>query len=401
VNKRPDRVTSTVATITAIGLVWRLIELASHTGVDPDAVEYRRIALAMAHPLDTAAREPAWPVAVRVWTWFTGADLDRLRILSLIAAVVLIPATYLFARHTASSRRIGVVACVVVAVHPGLIDHAVRGLRGEFHMLGLIAFGTAVLAPTLTQRWRIGLLVAGAALLLNTILSATVLVATGLVIVAVTRRLPWRHAAICGACVVAVIAPHLIRNQVVYDDPMYTANIHAVWYRNHEFLVTELDTCDGCPTLPEWGRNNYAGTQVTWAEYLFDYHSVGTVVSRTIDGTATTLLLHSEESAGVLGRGGVVVYLVYVAGLVATVWRRRFDVIVFLAAALGGTAFMVPTFLDFRLLLPLAPLMALVVGVGVDEAWNLTERLRRRRVDRADGSSAPHRAATDDAPARA
>ena len=225
-----------VVGLTVVGFALRMFELQQWMGlpVEPDAVEYKRLAVTMNNPLDTGAREPAWPVFLRVWMFVFGRADDQMRIASVLLSTALIPLCYVFGRLVSNARRIGVVTCALVALHPGLIEASVRGLRGELQTIALVGFAVGVLAAEMPARWRVALLMGGGGLVLNTNLGSLFAVPVGLVLVAVLGRLTLRQTLIAAAGVLLLIAPHLTRNAVVHDDPMYASNIHATWYRNSE-----------------------------------------------------------------------------------------------------------------------------------------------------------------------
>lgn len=368
-----------VLAATVAGFVLRIEPIwgdLRYAELPPDAEHYRHLAVTMSHPLDTLAREPAWPDLIWAWTLVFGESPSQVRILSALLATAMIPASFLFAWLVTGRRLVALITCGLVAFHPALIDHAALGLREELQTLGLMAFASGALASAdrISTGQRVALMAVGGGIALNTNLSLFTVVAVGLVIVGITRRLPLRPVAVVAVVIAATIAPHLARTAGVFGDPLHAANIRAVWYRNYEFMP---GGCDGCPTLAEYDDDAYTGSRITWTEYMFDYHSMSTVLTRSFDGATSVLLESDQELDWLIGADHLGLWALYLVGVGVAMGRRRWDVLALYVATLGGTAFVVPLGIDRRLLMSMIPFAAMFIGWAVAELVDLARRAPR------------------------
>jgi hypothetical protein len=157
-----------------------------------------------------------------------------------------------------------------------------------------------------------------------------------------------------------VVSPVLIHNRVLYGDFMYSVNIHALFYRNIEFVGKP-----GFPTKEEVADNAFCGPELTMFDYIFRLHSPAQVVRRSILGFWRIYV--GEFTKRIFLSESAVLRLFYLLGIVWLVWLRRFDfLVVFLLIGapfcfLAGGAFV------WRLVSHIAPFTACITMVGVLE----------------------------------
>ncbi len=401
-----------------IAFALRWWELASVMGTTlcPDAITYRALADGSRALFDTDFREPLFIWIVKTAFFVLGSSDLALRYASLALSMILIVATFWFSRKLAGDF-VALLASAIVAFNSDWVSSSVQGIRIELMAITVLWFlGTVFLArerrrgadprpvdgaaannaaPGVRQRLRrqlgpdIGSLVwmgiAGAAVCLTQV-SSLVFVAPLLLYGLWRGRRPLWQAVLPLGLIVLFLAPHLAENYVRHGDPMYSSNIHAVWYRNYEFLDQP-----GYVTRAQFDVNAYSGPYVTTAQYIFGMHSLPQVATRYIAGISDTLLgprlvghmlairslppLRGDISAisNVADMAAVlVVYALaaaYIVGFLLLVRSSKRFVPVALFALTLPTAFLVQLELDPRLVMHLQPLVAVCIAVAVSASF--------------------------------
>ena len=149
---------------------WRQLETLIDVPLWPDTWSAYVIATTMVHPYDTNIREPLWPAIAWLFDSVVGSDPLAMRLLSEVASLLVILATYWFARDYGRSRLLGLVAACFIAAHSHLIGSSAQGHRTELLILGTVAicyFGFVERLRHSRRAW--GLAVSASALLLTSI----------------------------------------------------------------------------------------------------------------------------------------------------------------------------------------------------------------------------------------
>ncbi len=362
-----------IGAILAFGLTLRIESLAAIAGspLRPDAVVYRHLAMTLPSPYETGIREPGWPWLVRAWFTVFGSSEAALRTSTVMLSTALIGLVWWAGRQLSGRPSIGLIASLFVAWSDALVRQSPSGLRLEAWSIALVSFGYVAFARAWNPRRTSMLLaISGAAVMLINLASITAVVP--LIAYAAWRgRLGLRRATLIYAVVLAVLVPHWTHEQNAYGDPFHSTNVHAVFYRNHEF-VRSGHRCDGCPTPAQYALNAYAGRPVTWIGYIFGLHTPRVVVSRFAHGFEQMFV--TENPIFRRARGWVV-RLLWLVGVAVLLTRRQREVLLLPVLALGGTAFVVPLRpFDWRVVFDVTPMMYLVAAVGVAA---ITDALRR------------------------
>lgn len=376
-----------LATVVGFHRRARALQLLRPVSLDPDAVAYLQIASQLDHPWDTAFREPIWPLLLRLWSYIAGSDTSDARLLSVLLGTALIPAAFALGRVVTRRDSAAIMLSALVALHPILIGHSTRALRLE---LQLLAMTLVVIASVRTSRnesraWSIAMLATGASALLATNLSGLLFVTVAFVVAAAPTR-GRRQVIAAAVTVVLVTAPHLMFNAQRYDDPMFSANNAATFYRNYEYLVIDPQPCPECPDLDELEENSLAGEPATWSSYVFEGRPISEVIERFAMGVTDTTFLRGQEMTTVLGSSSLPVYVAYLVGLGVWVRRRQYALLALLLSSLGGLAFIIPLSIDLRLVLPVSLLALCAVSDGMVSLTAAGGRLIRF-VDDPSGST--------------
>ena len=364
-----------------VGFTARWDELAARLGValSPDASYVQSLAAAMAHPYDTDVREPLWVWGVRLAMLPFGVTSLAPRIFALCCAMLLLAATFWFARrYFTPLHALGVLT--LLAVHPALIESAAAAHRTELYALLLVGVAFFAFVPDLSNRLRtVGL----AATVPLTVLCQT----AGLIPAAggaLASSRVWRSVSLVGALaigavLVAVILPHGVYTARRYGQAFYfSRTLVPTFYRNYEFMNVKRTGCDGCPTRAEMGVSSYSGRPATMGEYLFKLHDVDEVVSRLAIGYVRTFAVPGQILNYLLGSGSVIQYLLYLTGTLTLLATRARELLVIPLLSVNLLAFVIPLGIDLRLLLHLAPFMAIAIVCGM--ATIVTFVARRARV---------------------
>jgi hypothetical protein len=158
--------------------------------------------------------------------------------------------------------------------------------------------------------------------------------------------------------------PYLIYSHNTYGDYMISSNIHAVWWRNYEFIEFKQIECDGCPSFEEYDRRLYLGEPVSMWEYVFGMHSLGELSIRTVEGFRLLYLAHSEYWMSMIGKAGLIWYLLYLIGAVRFLFSDKMVIFLLPLLISAPLLFSITINMPPRLFIANAPFMALLLGYG-------------------------------------
>lgn len=370
----------TLALIMGIALTMRWAALPAESGkqIEPDAQGYIAIARAMAGPFQTGAREPAliW------WVWlarklFVDHEV-ALRLMSCLQAVAIVALTWLIGRRVMPGP-LALAAALLVAVGQGFIAENLRGLRLEGYIIALQILALALL--WMPRRpgpmWIAGAGAAAGYVALSNI-SALSFCVPLLAWFGLRRRWRWYWWPLPFAILFALPAPYLLYCKQKFGDAFHHSTVYAVFYRNMEFKGQP-----GYPTVEDVNRDSYTGPKLTTGEYLFKHHTLGEIVGRTARGFLRIYAVSPEmrPSAAPVGsprrEGGIEwvsrarvyvfdgrtwLFALYLAGLIAALARREWDLLVFYAGINLTSFFLAATpriFFDPRLFLHYVPFACL------------------------------------------
>lgn len=361
-------------------LVWsahlRCLQLAAEgwKPLDPDAAYYRQLAINMASPYDTGAREPFWIWVIKGWFWMAGSSSFQLRVLTVLLSLLLIVATYAFFRAYTDSPLMGVAVAVLVGMNPYFINLSVRGLREEAYTITILCLAYCVLVSKtwLSPRWRgIGLALAGAAVQLLRFNSYVFLVPLACVWAWRYCRSVW-YALLPLLFVAFVSIPHMLHSYREFNDPLYSLNALATWSRNYEFVMLKQSGCEGCPSPEEVVANGYTGPSVTILDYLIGMRSVQELVTRMVNGLLALYLKPTFLLETQTGVPSCIGYGLYLLGLSLVLFNQYRELLVVMLLVVNMIPFLMTMGFEARLAIHTAPFVSFVLAYG---AWWALENL--------------------------
>lgn len=307
------------ATVFGFGARWLALDAVSLAPLDYDAVGYLDLAQRMT--LDTfysgtfGEREPLHMALLALWFQAIEPSPHALRSYTVMLSTILILACSLFLWKLSGKAWFGIGAAWIMALHPGLIEESVRGLRLESLTLLLLAS----LSAWLWLRGWMGAVVLGVTLGATALLQAPAL---SLVLPLVwIRRLHWRwyHLLISSCLAVALFAPHLYGLYTVHGDASWPSYQYARWNANVEF--PERYGTEGFPTDEEAKHSLFAGPRLSYSQYIFELHSVEVLIRGQIVGWMESTAYMTASLAPKMGLRDMKGYVesVKAKGLPATV----------------------------------------------------------------------------------
>lgn len=336
--RRAHRVLVRAAVLVAAILVARELVATWREPLPPDAQVFRSIAArAHEHPYDTGFREP-----VHVWLLWAldraiGASDPAVR-LSTVALHALSCFVFYRASRALFGRRFAAIALLLYAASTWSARMSVQGLRTEEVVIVVSLFVVASRRAVSAEGTARDALLAGVLSGLASLTYISLLVTTQAWLL-----LSWLHArgslrryplAVLPA--VLLIIPHLANNQRACGDPLYTVNMHAVFYRNVELLERPERARPGLPTRDEIARDRYAGPRTTALRWMFLEREPRDALAVLARGTARILTYRAPVfDAYRPAELGFVVWIVAVLGALAIVVRARERLWVLALALLG------------------------------------------------------------------
>lgn len=362
-------------------LVIRLEQFQAFAGAPllPDAVLYRELALTMNSPYDTGMREPLWIWMIRGWFWLVGDAEQSLRVLTLALSLGVLVAAHKLFRDYTGRPFVGLLAALLLSLNPYLVRLSAGGLREDAYMLLILCFVYLVFVrmrerPLAAEA--IGLALSGAALLLVR-LNSYVFVVPLLLFWAWKRsaghgRRSWIALALLGSFLAVAVAPHLVHNERLFGDPLFSLNNLATGTRNQEFVLVKGTGCPGCPTAEQVRQNLFHGPPVTTFEYLFGMHSLRELAGGLVEGYWNMYLWPSDLHRMLVGpQLPLLAHGFYVLGLGLVLFgRHREMLLVMVLLSHMLPFFLAMKILDVRLVIHLAPFVAFLLAYG---AWRTME----------------------------
>lgn len=279
--------------VMAVALWYRIraFTILYKTVPDPDVDGYVAIAKVSGF-FDTQSREPLYIWMTKLVGVFCTNVPFGLRVLSLVGGILAVSLVFYVAK-----RWFGLLAATVAglsyAASPAMVYTATRGLREEWVILFLLWFALEYVATwgrPLT--WRIGLRI-GIPIGLSFLLRMSTF---GVILPLFLPHMfwsiwknrvesSWKHwlpGVVVAFCVSIVpTLPYLYYCQKQYHDPFYVNNfLGARFYANIEFA----GILPGFPTREEIAKDAYAGSKITFREYVFKYHTISQIIDTHIDG---------------------------------------------------------------------------------------------------------------------
>jgi hypothetical protein len=365
--------------ILGFAMRWQGLQEFQYRQVRPDAQRYMEVADSMHGPYDTGYREPLWIWATKIWFLFVGSSHLNLRLLTLILSLVVVIAAWKFTHDYTGSAAMALLVAGMLATNPYLVYMSVQGLRLELYTICILmlACHSLVRESTVSPGQRTAWLGLWGTLAVLQQLNSLVFVLPVWAYAFWRHKLPWKRIFMPAGVLLVLLGPHLLHNYATAGDPFWSANIHAQWYRNYEFVTLTGTGCNECPSAGQVAADSYSGERISTMEYIFGMHPLGEVVKRTADGYMDIFLWPRSGSIfwRLVGFGIWPLHLVFLFGLLAVLFSRLRGVLLFPVLTVNVLAFLVPIGVDPRLIAHAAPFVAFVTAYGL---WTLVVSWPRR-----------------------
>ena len=288
---------ATLAMLLAIGILLRLhalLEFSVATDVVGDALEYNRFTQDLLLALGDGTmhdirvdRTPGLPLILAPLFGTFGASAFLQRIVTTGLSVLVLVLTATVARR--SGPMVCLVATALVAVSPALVEHAPLGLTEELFsaLLLLCIWITGAESSKPLAAAKLGICCSWLVLTkMEGFLSLVPLVAAFL------QQVAHRGRSIAGICALYVLLPS-VAALAAYRYLVHAAGLLPIDLRGGNYLFFREFLTGRMP----WGymrdlRN--PGFQISYTEWLFDYHNLAGIVALCVEGAWEYLLLLSE-----------------------------------------------------------------------------------------------------------
>ncbi|MFN7951218.1 MAG: hypothetical protein U0610_05800 [bacterium] len=350
-------------------------------GLEPDVAAYVHLARAMTHAYDTGPREPLVIWLARVALGIAGDGRIAPALLTSALFPILALQVFRLAYSIVPRFEVAWASAAVFLSNQEMLALACSGVRDTYFLSGLVVLARLAVTPgTALSPWRwaawltVGCL-ATIGIRITSLPPVLVLVAY----IVVRNRLRPVLLVPALAATIVVLGPYLVQCQRQYGDAFHSANIHAVWWRNYEFVTLKGTGCSGCPTREELATNPYAGAPTSTFRYVFGMRSLPELTTQTIRGAIALFLDPTSKYfrffLGVRHRntlgGQVLSYLMLALPFYASVmaplpWHRR---VLFLVPVLFINVSVFTAMLDMpeRIFAAAIPFAAIAWGVGGGE----------------------------------
>ncbi len=188
--------------------------------------------------IPSALHGPAFPIALSFWSRLGGTTYFDHQLVSVLLGIPQVVFGVMLA-HLIAGRRTAIVAAVLLLAYPNIWV-----TDGSMWVEGMMA-GITTAATFVMYRWRIslrlgtialaGALIGAAALTRGEAILMTVLMVLPMVVTSeLSRKMQFRHLAVCAASFIAVIAPWMIYNATRFDlfVPLSTNSNEVIYYAN-------------------------------------------------------------------------------------------------------------------------------------------------------------------------
>jgi hypothetical protein len=372
---RIHRIALAMAVVLMVVRAIRIFIEYSDQPLDWDALGYRWLAHIMRHPYDTLSREPAWIGVVWLSDQLFGHAEESLRVMGTLLFFATAAFFHHLARDLSGSRVAALIAFILFTNHWYMRQLAVRGLRDNLEVLGVVALAYFLFARPrwLTDRLRlVGWVVAGV-LLPGTRLSLLTPLVPLFALGTWRNRIRWWKGALALAATLALMAPYLVYSYSRFGDPIYATNLHAAHWRNVEFVRIRGVGCPGCPTLAAMGPPSFQlGEPTTAARYVFGMHSMGELVVGTAAGFFELLVWPGHLNLMHARPVSIARIILCWVGIVLLICQRRGWVLLVPVLSLNVMGYLATMHEDARFFVDVIPFQIMAAAIGA--TW-LAERV--------------------------
>lgn len=331
-----------------------------------DVDGYKSIAAAMKHPFDTDVREPVLIWIYKMTAWLLGpSDLS----IHLMGSVFFAATAFLYfflIQNLSKSFWVALLAFFLFANSTFALELFAGGIRDSFFISAILLFCFFGFTDFewLTPPLRIAGLTLGCIWAMGTRITIYPFLLFFLFFVMKKNKggLAYFIFPILGLLV--FIGPYLWVSYQNYGDAFYSANIHAICWRNWEFNGIRGTGCPGCPD-PILEPGMYAGEKTTWFKYLFVLHPFKQLVSDSLIGFGDLFIFRTQLSRVMSNAHFLVLYPFYLLGLGLVLYSRHRVLLLFPFFLCAGLLFTVPLKMDPRLFSSALPFLTACTAYGV------------------------------------
>jgi len=349
--------------------IMRAIADRTYRPLWPDVQHYKSISLQLEAPFETGLREPLviWITKLAMVVWGTGDVALRFAGGALFLACAWL--VYRVTRSVGVHQWIALLAAFLFVNHGFVLELGAEGIR-DIHLMASLLLFTYVCSEIMQgrmERTRAAIGVSGA-LLITIGIRMTAFPALFVLAALVfwKARISWRWAVPALIAPVLFIAPYLVHCKQAYGDYLFAVNVHAIWWKNYEFVTSRKQGCLGCPSQDALNAQGYYQGRATALGYVFGMRSPAELARDTVIGLARTMVLPTVDFKLLYGHGAFALWAVYLIGLLRCLLdRKKWLLFLVPVTVLAPLFFTLMIDMDRRLFSPAAPYMTIIAAVGV------------------------------------
>lgn len=344
---------------------WDMLIIHEGIRLEYDAKDYLDIATKYSKGVfDTAAerppfvREPLYIWILKIGFLVLPKTPSGLKVISLLISIGAIYMFYLFSRRM-SGILPALGATYMIAVWRSMANMSVQGLREDLFLLVISLFLFEIFLKKRRSLLPIRLGAVSALVLLVRISSFTFIFPM-LVYAAFKKRITPLALISSILLTLCFIAPHLLFNYKFQDskDLLFSANIHARYYRNLEFAGKP-----GYMTKEEFNNNPYGGAPVTTLSYLLKERSADELIKGAARG-GIRIFVTKFTYQNFFNQNNILL-IVYLSGMIFLLIFKRWEFYLIYFLMSLPVLYLANGILVERLVLYIAPFQAL----GMLDGW--------------------------------
>jgi len=320
----------------------------------PDVSAYMDIAKNLASPYETGTREPLW--IWYVWIFVKLFGETRLSLAMMGAVAHFISAFFLFhlIKELVSDVRHRLLALFLFLNNGLILVTSINATRDCLFLSGLMSLTYFIFFKTKNENLRL------AGLILSSLVLVGIRSTTLIPLFAILLFFSWYKGYKPYTPFLCLIVAFLFNSPFYYlsyqstGDAFYSSNIHAVWWRNHEFS----------------SQGNYNGQPITWFDYIFKLHSIKDLIIWTWDGLAKLFFLPGPLLRAMSGAVTAILYPVYWIGLLKLLVSKQRVLFVIPLLIVNVLLFTVHLNMDTRLFTSVVPFTILAMALGAISSYD-------------------------------
>ncbi|WP_161597762.1 glycosyltransferase family 39 protein [Fluviispira multicolorata] len=345
----------------------------------PDVIGYIHIAnsISINNLYHTGMREPFWIWIVKIYLTIFQDPVISIRLLGFTLFILTGFMIYKFVKEYTNSKVAATISISFLFCNNYLIHIAVNCTRDMLILaiMPIICYLTLIKKPHLTNNRRVIYWCIVFIILIGTRMNIVLPSIICLIWSSFRFKINLLKSILPIILSIIFISPYLFYSYNTYQDPFFSMNIHAVWWRNYEFIQLKGTGCISCPSLEEYkNMGMYSGPKTTSFEYIFKMRSLNELFSSIIYGYSGLFILPTVASSYQIGGINIIkmsngitfnpFYIFYVVGLISCYMSDKKYFIIFPILFLNLIAFTLQLNMDPRLFTPATPFICIIMGIG-------------------------------------